>query len=411
MALALLLLAAGVGTSSARSATGDSCSFSVGLTATPATGPSPLVVQLNATVTAGTPTQFDWSFGDGSFWNSSGAASGAPLHRYATPGQFVATVSVLEASCRATGSVTVVTTPSPLTVSLSASSHTGDPPLTVLFSATISGGTGTYASAFWSFGDGGVGSGLPVSYTYQAAGTFHVVVNVTDSGGHWALADTVVTVRTGSAAGASEWFGIDAWIFEVGAAAAFALAVGAGVLRIARRRPAQRTSSLLPAAENSGGPSSMSEPTRPATHETPGNAAAGVIVEGSTTASELLPQSRASRAGGGERVQLTQRVILHIGAQGRQTADEVGPVALTQAGMARGLEVTQNSLTNVLRRLVAAGVLQQDVRHVSGQPRRLRVYRFTDRGEAVYRDLRSRSRTESTAGQGSSGPGPPTRSG
>lgn len=102
-----------------------------------------------------------------------------------------------------------------------------------------------------------------------------------------------------------------------------------------------------------------------------------------------------------ERRQLSRAVLLHLGGQGRLGPDEVAPVGLTQAGMAQALGVRQNSLTNVLRRFVAAGVLTQDVRHVRGQPRRLRVYRLTSRGEALYQDVRrarrpSEESTEST---------------
>ncbi|MFI5414982.1 MAG: PKD domain-containing protein, partial [Candidatus Lutacidiplasmatales archaeon] len=240
--IATIVLALGASLASGQPVTPSPCPFTVVVTATPSTGASPLVVQLNATVTSGTPTQFDWSFGDGSYWNSSGAGSAAPLHRYAAPGPYQAKVSVVEASCQATGSVTVVTTPSPLSVSVSASSVGGLAPLTVQFSALISGGTATYASAFWSFGDGGVGSGVAVAYTYQRAGSFHVEVNITDSGGHWALASSVVTVRPASAVGPVKLFGIDAWVLEAGVAATIGIAVVAAILRTRARRVAERRS-------------------------------------------------------------------------------------------------------------------------------------------------------------------------
>lgn len=88
---------------------------------------------------------------------------------------------------------------------------------------------------------------------------------------------------------------------------------------------------------------------------------------------------------------------LHTGGQGRLAPDAAAPAGLTQRGMAAALGVGQNSLTNVLRRLGAAGIREQDVRHVRGQPRRLRVYRLTARGEALYQDVR-RKRPEPSDG-------------
>jgi DNA-binding PadR family transcriptional regulator len=87
-------------------------------------------------------------------------------------------------------------------------------------------------------------------------------------------------------------------------------------------------------------------------------------------------------------LKLSQRIILHIQAQGRPTSEYVAAFALSQAGMGEALGQPQNHLAKALARLVAGGVLTVDRRHVSGKPRRLLVYHLTPLGEALARDLR-----------------------
>ena len=101
------------------------------------------------------------------------------------------------------------------------------------------------------------------------------------------------------------------------------------------------------------------------------------------------PLSEANR----ERLKLSQRVILHLAAQGRLYDDEIATPAFTQAGMSETLGVGQSPLSNILRRLVVGGVISQDVRHVRGKPKRLRVYRLTSMGEALAVEIR-RQRAE-----------------
>ena len=94
-----------------------------------------------------------------------------------------------------------------------------------------------------------------------------------------------------------------------------------------------------------------------------------------------------------ERLRLSQRVVLHLAAQGRLYDDEIATPAFTQAGMSEALMVGQSPLSNILRRLVLGGVLAEDVRHVRGRPKRLRVYRLTTMGEALAAELRRRGTT------------------
>ncbi len=89
--------------------------------------------------------------------------------------------------------------------------------------------------------------------------------------------------------------------------------------------------------------------------------------------------------------------MLHLYSLGRIGPDEVADVGFTQKGIARATGLRQSSLTNVLARLRATGALEVDRRHVSGEPRRINVYRLTALGEAVARDLRKRTRTSAPA--------------
>jgi DNA-binding MarR family transcriptional regulator len=378
-----------------------SCSFSVSVSALPSAGPTPLLVRFNATVSSGTPTAFDWTFGDGGDWNSSVPGADAPLHRYDRPGEYLTVVRVSEGACVAQGSVNLAASPEALSVAITATPDSGGAPLTVEFSAAIVGGSGTYVSASWSFGDGGVGSGLPIAYTYRTAGSFAYAVNVTDSQGHWAVANGTEVVRAASHGTSGGFLGLpdSPWV-ALATVLAVAAVVGAGLYFRGRR-----TVRAAPGRADLGSGGGRPRPTAPVP-ESLGRADSEAPVRrdppsaGEPTPAVAFPTAAASPAGRAptslgsapsrERVQLTQQVILHIGAQGRIGAEEIGRLALTQAGMAAELGVRQNTLTNVLRRLVAAGVLTQDVRHVSGQPRRLRVYRFTSRGESVYRDVRLR---------------------
>jgi DNA-binding MarR family transcriptional regulator len=95
-------------------------------------------------------------------------------------------------------------------------------------------------------------------------------------------------------------------------------------------------------------------------------------------------------------LKLSQRIILHVYAQGRP-AEYVAPAALSQAGMGEVLGEPQTHLSKALARLVAGGVLTVERRHVSGGSRRLLVYTLTPLGEALARDMRRAVSPRATA--------------
>ncbi|MCI4329029.1 MAG: hypothetical protein L3J86_05540 [Thermoplasmata archaeon] len=90
-------------------------------------------------------------------------------------------------------------------------------------------------------------------------------------------------------------------------------------------------------------------------------------------------------------LRLSQRVILHVYAQGVQVPGEVAAPGLCQAGMVEALGIPQAGLAAVLRRLEAAGVLLGEKGHVRGHDRRLKVYRLSPRGIELARELRTRA--------------------
>ncbi len=109
------------------------------------------------------------------------------------------------------------------------------------------------------------------------------------------------------------------------------------------------------------------------------------------SASFRLPES----TGLSSQVNSAGRVILHLASLGRLPPEEVAPFGHTQGGMIQALGLRQGTLAKVLSRLEAAHVIEVDLRHVTGQPRRLKVYRLTGVGESVARDLRLRRATSS----------------
>jgi DNA-binding MarR family transcriptional regulator len=92
-----------------------------------------------------------------------------------------------------------------------------------------------------------------------------------------------------------------------------------------------------------------------------------------------------------EYVVLSHRVVVHLGTLGRLLPDEVARPERTQQGITDLLSCPQSTLSRVLNRLVASGVLERERRHVRGLDRRVYAYTLTPRGEELARELRSRA--------------------
>jgi PKD repeat protein len=144
-----------------------------------------------ATDSDGTITAYTWDFGDG------GTATGTTAgHTYAAGGTFPVTLTVTDdrgAVVTATQSVTITAPPVNEAPTAAFTNTAAD--LTASFDATSSSDVdGTVASYAWAFGDGTTGTGATTSHAYAAAGTFSVVLTVTDNGGVTGTVTKSVTV-------------------------------------------------------------------------------------------------------------------------------------------------------------------------------------------------------------------------
>jgi hypothetical protein len=134
----------------------------------------------NNGVACGTQCTYSWDFGDGT------SATGiTTTHAFRTVSIFQVKLTATDArgaSATSTQSITVAT-PTPPTASFTVSPTPAPVNVDVFFNASASRAVGpgrNIVSYAWAFGDGSTGSGVTVSHRYQGAGTFSVVLTVTD---------------------------------------------------------------------------------------------------------------------------------------------------------------------------------------------------------------------------------------
>ena len=143
-------------------------------TGTPTSGEVPLTVVF--TDGSSGATSWSWTFGDG---GTSSAQN--PSHTYTAAGTYTVALTATNAcgsdTYTRTGYITVTCTAP--TASFTGTPTSGDAPLTVVFTDGSTGAT----SWSWDFGDGGTSAVQNPSHTYSAAGTYTVVLTVTNSCG------------------------------------------------------------------------------------------------------------------------------------------------------------------------------------------------------------------------------------
>ena len=105
---------------------------------------------------------------------------------------------------------------------------------------------------------------------------------------------------------------------------------------------------------------------------------------------DVLQPTRATQLDPATR--LSSRILLHLLLLPPYSPGETSPRSRSQGGMVEALDVPQGAVANVLRRLVAAGLLVEGREHVHGGTRRVKVYRLTGAGEELARDLWKRFR-------------------
>ena len=119
-------------------------------------------------------------------WNINGSTASTPTtsYTYTTPGLYTVSLAVSNAlGCTTTvfkPNYVLVYTPAAVTISASPQTICTVPGSSTFTAAT----TGTPAFSYnWNFGDGGTGSGSPVTHNYTAAGSYPVSVITTDGHG------------------------------------------------------------------------------------------------------------------------------------------------------------------------------------------------------------------------------------
>jgi PKD repeat protein/DNA-binding transcriptional ArsR family regulator len=376
---ALLLTGAATGAIGGARAQPHPSGLGLALTADPTSGSAPLVVGFLASLSPATTLgSFRWSFGDGSYYNTSSTGSSSPAHSYAAAGVYQANVSVTSSAGDANASLAIDVVVENLVVAIEASPTNGTAPLTVHFLASISGGTGTYESILWNFGDGDSGSGPDLNYTYPVAGTFQVNLTVADSSGHAVSVQRTIDVLGGppsspSAAGPNGLTAAVPYVLAVaGLLAVFA--IGAASYRAAVRRRAEAIEA--PPGAASGGVGATAPPEIPSTAGA-GGTAASRAPSGPSGPGAALDDSR----------RLSERLLIHLLWYGRPGAEGIARAEASQQGMARALGSGQNTISKALSRLRDAGAVRVELQHVPGAPRRVKTYSLTPRGEAVARSL------------------------
>src|SRR5207245_1272347 len=166
---------------------------------TPVTQNSPVL--FNATVSGNSGNlDFQWRLADGTYV----AGNTNPMsYTFSTPGNYTLALRVYDygsgASAYASHSVIVLSSPTSVTFSVPTGGLFGYPGILTVgnpatFTASLlSGGRPPYSFA-WTFGDGGTGTGVQASHTYTTAGSYTVVLRLTEANGAVATASVYVIV-------------------------------------------------------------------------------------------------------------------------------------------------------------------------------------------------------------------------
>ena len=138
---------------------------------------------------------YRWNFGDG----SSEILDIFPKHSYSESGAYTVTLTVVDSDGRSnteTTTVTISTSANALPVPVLDALNSSNINELITFSASGSYDTdGTITNYTWNFGDGAVEYGVSAEHTYSTAGTYAVILTVTDDEGDKDTTYTIATVN------------------------------------------------------------------------------------------------------------------------------------------------------------------------------------------------------------------------
>jgi PKD repeat protein len=158
---------------------------------------TPLHFSAAAQAAGVSPVTYTWAFGDGTK-----ASGSAPTHSYATPGSRSAQLTVTDgfgSTAIASQLLVALDRPPVADIALPSSAQAGT--AASFGPGSSSDPDGTIASYAWDFGDGSTGSGSSPQHTYAAAGTYSVMLTVTDDSGATASATRSLVVGEAQAGG------------------------------------------------------------------------------------------------------------------------------------------------------------------------------------------------------------------
>ncbi|MCI4342292.1 MAG: PKD domain-containing protein [Thermoplasmata archaeon] len=148
-------------------------------------------VAFTSNLTLGSPPySYVWNFGDGGTSTLTN-----PSHVYSTAGTYSVNVTGRDSVGGTASHLLAVTVDPKLTAHPSASRAAFDVGSSTMLSAGAAGGSGTYSTYAWTFGDGNTGNGASPTHTYAASGTYLARVNVTDTFGFVASGNLIITVN------------------------------------------------------------------------------------------------------------------------------------------------------------------------------------------------------------------------
>ncbi len=170
----------------------------------PASGDAPLTVEFDAAksvsgLEGAEALRFRFDFGDGSVTTESTQPS--VLHRYAAPGTYNATVTVVNTATRtATGSAQVVVTSNgrvPPSARILADAPSGPAPHAISFRCECTSPESPIVEWHWGYGDGEYSTQEAPTHVYAQPGGYVVKLQVTDERGISTTAELPISIRDG----------------------------------------------------------------------------------------------------------------------------------------------------------------------------------------------------------------------